>query len=272
MICEEIRTKNNIYQHFYVLKTNRNKRHRYGEFLTEGVRNLNEAASVGWKIKAIIMREGKLSDWAREFVRVAATKNYLLCDELMRELSGKEDVSELMAVIEMRRELPERAKLSENPFLVIFDRPSNKGNLGALIRSCEAFGADALILTGHGVDMYDPEVITATMGSFFRLPVMRMAENETLFRYLDALREKYTGMRIVGSTAHKQRPVYDATLSGPLVLMIGNETTGLCKAFKERCDELVTVPMNEGSCATSFNVSCAASVMMYEIIRQRSVR
>ena len=73
----------------------------------------------------------------------------------------------------------------------------------------------------------------------------------------------------MGITAHRQQPVYEAMLQGPLVLMIGNETSGLCQAFKTHCDELLTIPMNEGSCATSFNVSCAASVMMYEVIRQR---
>ena len=269
MICEEICTKNNIYQHFYVLKTNRNKRHRYGEFLVEGVRNLNEAVSGGWKIKALLIREGKLSHWAQGLVHTAAVKNYRLREELMRELSGKEDTSELMAVVEMRRELPEHVRLSENPFLVVFDRSSNKGNLGTLIRSCEAFGVDELLLTGHGVDMYDPEVIAATMGSFFRLPVRQVAENETLFRYLDVLREKYPGIRVVGSTAHRQQTVYEAMLTGPLVLMIGNETNGLCQAFKAHCDELLTIPMNEESCATSFNVSCAASVIMYEVMRQR---
>ena len=235
----------------------------------EGVRNLNEAVNGGWKIRAFLMREGKLSDWARGLVHTTAVKNYRIREELMRELSGKEDTSELMAVVEMRQELPEHVVLSENPFLVVFDRPSNKGNLGTLIRSCEAFGADELLLTGHGVDMYDPEVITSTMGSFFRLPVMRVAENEALFRYLDELREKYPGIRVVGSTAHRQQTIYKAKLQGPLVLMIGNETTGLCQAFKAHCDELLTIPMNEESCATSFNVSCAASIMMYEVIRQR---
>ena len=269
MVCEEIRTKNNIYQHFYVLKTNRNKRHRYGEFLVEGVRNLNQALIGDWKIKALLIREGKLSDWAQGLVHTAAMKNYRLREELMRDLSGKEDVSELMAVVEMRQELPEQVRLSENPFLVVFDRPSNKGNLGTLIRSCEAFGVDALLLTGHGVDLYDPEVITATMGSFFRLPIMRVAENETLFRYLNVLREQYPGMRVVGSTAHRQHPICEAMLQGPLVLMIGNETAGLCQTFKAYCDDLLTIPMNEGACATSFNVSCAASVIMYEVMRQR---
>lgn len=235
----------------------------------EGVRNLNEAVTGGWKIKALLIREGKLSDWARKLVHTTAAKNYRLCGELIRELSGKEDTSELMAVVEMREELPEHVRLSGKPFVVVFDRPSNKGNLGTLIRSCEAFGVDALLLTGHGVDMYDPEVITATMGSFFRLPVMRVAENETLFRYLDMLRDIYPGMRVIGSTAHRQHTVYEAMLQGPLVLMIGNETAGLCQAFQKYCDELITIPMKEGACATSFNVSCAASVMMYEVMRQR---
>lgn len=272
MVYEEIRTKNNVYQHFYVLKTNRNKRHRYKEFLVEGVRNLNEVVNGGWKIKALLIRDGNLSDWAQGFVHTTAVKNYRLREELMRELSGKEDTSELIALVEMRQELPECVKLSGNPFLVVFDRPSNKGNLGTLIRSCEAFGVDALLLTGHGVDMYDPEVITATMGSFFRLPVMRVAENGTLFRYLDVLREKAPGIRFVGSTAHRQHTVYEAMLQGPLVLMIGNETTGLCHAFQAYCDELLTIPMNGGSCATSFNVSCAASIIMYEVMRQRRTK
>jgi len=116
--------------------------------------------------------------------------------------------------------------------------------------------------------MYDQEVITATMGSFFRLPIMRVAENETLFRYLDVLREKSPGIRVIGSAAHRQQTVYETMLQGPLV-MIGNETTGLCQAFKLHCNELLTIPMNEGSCATSFNVSCAASVVIYEVMRQR---
>lgn len=84
MVCEEIRTKNNIYQHLYVLKTNRNKRHRYGEFLVEGVRNINEAVNGGRKIKAHLIREGKLSDWARGLVHTTAVKNYRL-REAVRE-------------------------------------------------------------------------------------------------------------------------------------------------------------------------------------------
>jgi len=88
MVCEKIRTKNNVYQYFYVLKTNRSKRRRYGEFLVEGVRNLNEAVIGGWKIKALLMREGKLSDRARGLVHTTAVKIYQLCEDADPFLQG----------------------------------------------------------------------------------------------------------------------------------------------------------------------------------------
>lgn len=213
-----------------------------------------------------------MSDWAINMLREVPTDaNYRLTPELMRELSGKEDTSELMAVIEMRQDSLEKVPLSDNPFLVLFDRPSNRGNLGTLIRSCDALGADMLILTGHAVDLYDPDVVVSAMGSFFNMPVVRISDNKELFSYVERLKEQYPGFVTIGTTAHKQNPIYGADLTGPLMLMVGNETMGLNKAFKEYCDLLCTIPMAETSYASSFNVSCAASIMMYEVTRQRKL-
>ena len=75
-----------------------------------------------------------------------------------------------------------------------------------------------------------------------------------------------------GSTAHQQKAIYELDLTRPLLLFIGNETKGLSYAYKELCDELCTIPMAETSTASSFNVSCAASILMYEVVRQRSGR
>lgn len=266
-----IYTKNAAYQKFEVLKTNRNKRYRYNEFLVEGVRSLKEAAAKGWKIKSLLYARDGLSDWAKDMIRTTKTEmNYCLTPELMRDLSGKEETSELMAVIEMREDKLESVPLSQAPFIVLFDRPSNKGNLGTMIRSCDALGADMLILTGHGVDLYDPDVVVSAMGSFFNLPVVRMADNEALFAYVDELKKKYPGFQLVGTTAHKETPVYTVDMKRPTMLMMGNETMGLNKAFKEKCNVLCTIPMAETSYASSFNVSCAASILMYEITRQRA--
>ena len=183
-------TKNNIFQKFEVLKTNRNKRYRYHEFFVEGVRSLNEAVRNNWKIKSFVYDKNNLSDWAKDMInKVNTDMNYCLTPELMKELSGKEDTSELMAVIEMREDELEQVTLSEKPFIVLFDRPSNRGNLGTMIRSCDALGVDMLIITGHAVDLYDTDVVVSAMGSFFKLPVIRISDNKALFEYIDKLKK-----------------------------------------------------------------------------------
>ena len=266
-------TKNNIFQKFEVLKTNRNKRYRYHEFFVEGVRSLNEAVRNNWKIKSFVYDKNNLSDWAKDMInKVNTDMNYCLTPELMKELSGKEDTSELMAVIEMREDELEQVTLSEKPFIVLFDRPSNRGNLGTMIRSCDALGVDMLIITGHAVDLYDTDVVVSAMGSFFKLPVIRISDNKALFEYIDKLKKRYTDFTTIGTTAHNEDPVYSINLTSPLMLMMGNETMGLNKTLKEYCDLLCTIPLSENSYATSFNVSCAASILMYEITRQRGIK
>ncbi len=265
-----VRNKNNDYQKFEVLKHNRNKRYKYNQFIVEGVRSLNEAVKNNWKIISFIYDKNNLSGWAKRMIETVKTEvNYTLTAQLLRELSGKEDTSELLAIIEMREDRLENVTLSQNPFIILFDRPSNKGNLGTMIRSCDALGADMLIITGHAVDLYEPDVIISAMGSFFNLPVIRIINNEDLYKFIEGLRIEYPGFKLIGTTAHKEKPICHEDLKKPVMLMIGNETMGLNKAFKEYCDVLCTIPMAEDSYASSFNVSCAASIMMYEIIRQR---
>ncbi|MBO4440433.1 MAG: hypothetical protein J5798_13910 [Spirochaetaceae bacterium] len=262
--------KDSTFQKFEVLKTNRNKRYKYNEFLVEGVRSLKEAVANKWNIKSFIYGSGNLSDWARGTISSVKTQeNFVLTPELMKDLSGKEDTSELMAIIEMREDRLENVPLSKTPFIVLFDRPSNKGNLGTIIRSCDSLGADMLIITGHAVDLYDPDVVVSAMGSFFNMPVIRIEDNNDLYSYIDNLKGSYPSLLVAGSTAHKETPIEEVDFTRPLVLMIGNETMGLNKAFKDYCDVLCTIPMDEKSYATSFNVGCAASIMMYEVTRQR---
>ena len=271
MDIRKIYSRNAAFQKFGVLRTNRNKRYKYGEFLVEGVRNINEAAGSGWEFTSLIYDgEKSLSGWAREILGTVKTRvNYELTGELMEEISGKQDTSELLAIVRMRRDDPARLVLSPVPLLMLFDRPSNRGNLGTVIRSCDSLGADGLLLTGHGVDLYDPEVVGASMGSFFRLPSVRMTDNDALFQYIDGLRAKYPGFQVVGTTAHREKRITQVDFTRPTLLLIGNETEGLSRAFKEKSDVLATIPMSGRSCASSFNVGCDATVFLYEAVRQR---
>ncbi|SHM16907.1 RNA methyltransferase, TrmH family [Anaerosporobacter mobilis DSM 15930] len=271
MKTEKVVTKNATYQKFEVLKSNRNKRYKYQEFLVEGVRNINEAVKKGWNIKSILYVDNiNLSDWAKGIISSTSTEiNYILSEVLMKELSGKEVTSEIMAIIGMRVDNLDSLVLSNNPMIALFDRPSNKGNLGTIIRSCDALGVECLILTGHAVDLYDTDVVVSSMGSFFNMQIVRVPETQKVLDFIAGMHRRYPTFNTIGTTAHKEHPIYDLDLSGPVLFMIGNETDGLCNTFKDCCDLLATIPMAESSYASSFNVGCAATVMFYEASRQR---
>lgn len=255
------------FQKFIVLKTNRNKRHRYEEFLVEGVRNINQAVASGWEIVSFIYG-GSLSDWARGLISKIETRvNYCLSAALMALLSGKEDASELLAVVRMRGNLP--FQLPENPVLALFDRPSNKGNLGTVLRSCDALGVSGLIITGHAVDVYEPEVVAASMGSFFKVPFQRLSAKEEVEGALAKLRSRFPALRVVGTTAHAATPIYEVDLTGPVLFLIGNETDGLSHYYRQICGVSAVIPMNPEGAASSFNVAAAATVFFYEAARQR---
>ncbi len=271
MNIKTIYTKNATYQKFEVLKTNRNKRFKYGEFFVEGVRNINEAIKNNWEISSFLYSdERELSSWAQNILATVKTEiNYNLSWQLMADISSKEDTSELLAIVKMRDDELSSIKSLDIPLIVLFDRPSNKGNLGTIIRSCDSFGVDGIIITGHAVDMYEADVISASMGSFFSIPTIRVSDNENLMSYIDTLKEKYPDLQIVGTTAHKEKLISELDFKKPTILMLGNETDGLNRKFKELSDDMATIPMSDNSSATSFNVACAATVVLYEAIRQR---
>ncbi len=270
----KIHVKNAAYQKLEVLATNRNKRYKYFEFLVEGVRNINEAVKNGWQIVSLIYSpQADLSDWARGVIRSTPTEGNIELDEpLMRELSEKDDTSELMAVVKMRPDDVGQITFRGVPLLALFDRPSNKGNLGTIIRTLDAMGADGLILTGHGVDLYDREVVGASMGSFFYVPVIRMPRHDDLAKFIADVSEKYGRLSVIGTTAHAQARLCELDLTVPTLFMIGCETDGLSEGLRPFCTTLATIPMAKTSSASSFNVACATTVMFYEAVRQRMER
>lgn len=265
---EEIFSKNAAYQKFEVLKSNRNKRHRHGEFIVEGVRNINEAVKNGWQVKSFIYsRKRQLSRWAQDLLPLASEKNFALTDTLIAELSDRDETSELLAVLGM--EQPPLPKLGKNPAIVLFDRPSNKGNLGAILRSSDAMGIDQLIITGRSVDIYDSEVIQASMGSFFKLPFLQLSDRQEIEAYIDGLRQQYPNLLIVGTQEDTGRAIYEIDLCKPVLLMLGNEKDGLNHHLQGLCGVLAEIPMGINRAASSLNVSCAATVVFYEMCRQR---
>ena len=147
------------------------------------------------------------------------------------------------------------------------DRPGNPGNLGTLIRSCDALGATGLVVTGHGVDLYDPATVTASRGSLFALPVVQAASHADVLQWVATVRQQLGTCHLVGTDERADVNLAAHDFTHPTVLVLGNETHGLSHAYRDACDAVVRIPMS-GS-ASSLNVSVAGSIAIYEVIQQR---
>jgi TrmH family RNA methyltransferase len=268
----KVYSENAQFQHIETLRRNRAKRQKHREFFVEGVRPINQALRYGWTIKAFVYAgEQTLSDWATDILRRSSAEMHIeMPSALVHKLSNKEEASELMAIVAMPEDSFERIPINENMLVVVFDRPASPGNLGTLIRSCDALGVDGLVITGHAVDLYDPETISATTGSLFALPSIRIPSHKELLPWFDTIRQQIGTFQLVGSSAKAQTALDAHDFTPATILAVGNETWGLSAGYKALCDAMVTIPI--GGSATSLNVACAASIMLYEIARQRRVR
>ena len=265
-------SENNTFQYIDTLRRKREKRRRHREFFVEGVRPINGALAHGWTVNAFVYsRDRALSDWAEDVLaRSRAATHIELPLPLLAKLSNKAEPSELLALVAMPDDRLSRIPLRDDLRVVVFDRPASPGNLGTIIRSCDALGVDGLVITGHAVDLYDPETISATTGSLFAVPIVRLPSTDDLLPWFDLIGETVGPFQVVGTSARAATDVGDHDFTGPTVLVIGNETWGLSARYRALCDVMVTIPI--GGSATSLNVACAASIILYELDRQRRAR
>ena len=173
----------------------------------------------------------------------------------------------MLAVVAMPEDELERIQIKDDMLVVVFDRPASPGNLGTIIRSCDALGADALIITGHAVDLYDPETISSTTGSFFAVPTVRLPSQKELLPWIETVKQRIGSVHIVGSDEKGEAAIDEHDFTQPTILVVGNETWGMSAGYRELCDAIVKIPIY-GS-ASSLNVACATSILLYEIDRQR---
>lgn len=258
-----VTSRNARFQQWEALLHNRTKRHRQGEFLVQGVRPITLAVEHGWTIRSLISDgRPRLSAWAGGLWESTTAEQVVMAPELVAELGEKDEPSELLAVVQMPDD--DLARLDPGGLTVVFDRPTQPGNLGTLARSADAFGASGLIVTGHAADPYDPRAVRSSTGSLFALTVVRAPSHREVLDWARAFAHPIT---IVGTDETGSIDVRDADLGGPLIVVVGNETHGMTAAWREACDVLVAVPM-AGS-ASSLNAATAGSIVLAEAFRQR---
>jgi tRNA G18 (ribose-2'-O)-methylase SpoU len=258
------------FQQWQALLANRTKRQRAGEFLVQGVRPISLAVRLGWPVRALIYdAERPPSHWATEMLEVAGGERVAMAPELLRELGGKdEDVPELVAVVGLPDDDLSRIKAGPSFLGVVFDRPNSPGNIGTIARSVDAFGGTGLIVTGHAADPYDPRSMRASTGSLLAVPVVRTRSHREVLAWVAAVRADGLPLTVVGTDENDAADIADLDLTGPTLLVIGNETTGLSTGWRQACDTMARIPI--GGAASSLNAASAATVALYEAARQRA--
>lgn len=262
-----ITSRNARFQQWQALLGNRTKRHRDGEFLVQGVRPITLAIEHGWTVRAIIHpTTGTRSQWAAGVLADVDAERVAMAPDLLRELGEKSDQTpELLAVVETPPDRLDRIPVAQPLLVVVFDRPTSPGNLGTLIRSADAFGAHGVVVTGHAADVYDPKTVRASTGSLFAVPTVHA---DGVGDVLDWARA--AGAQLVGTDEAGSVDIDAHDLTGPTVLVVGNETAGLSSRWREACDPIARIPIV--GAASSLNAAAAATAALYEASQQRRSR
>jgi len=257
-----INADNAEYQIIQSLKKNRTKRSKLNEMFIEGIECIKKAVESKIEITRIIIRnEDTLSEWGKNTIKkYRGVKIIEMSGILFNELSDKQDPSELMITAKIAQNSLDDFN-EKNPFIIVFDRPSDYGNLGSVIRSANAFNADGLLMIGHGVDIYEPKVIRASMGSIFFTKTAAIESMERLTEFINIQKEK-NNMEVIGTDSTGVIGLNEYKIKRPVMIIIGNEAKGMSVKLKEICDKIIKIPV-EGN-VNSLNVSCAASIIMWE--------
>ncbi len=167
----------------------------------------------------------------------------------------------LLLVIPYVNRALEQLTLREPPLVVIIEGVEKPGNLGAILRTADAVGVDAVIVCAGATDLHNPNVVRASLGALFTLPIVE-ATSEALFAWLAAHHIQLLAADPAATVAYT---AYDCTV--PLAVAMGSEAHGLSSAWLQRADAVVTIPMH--GVVDSLNLSAATAVVLYEVLRQR---
>ena len=233
------------------------ERREAGAFVAEGVRLVEEALLAGWPFR-FALHTGELTERGNELV-AKLTERRIEVEEvdgsLMKSLSDTETSQGIMAVLE-EHELP---MAGPPDFLLIADSIRDPGNLGTLLRSAGAAGVQAALLPPETVDAFAPKVVRAGMGAHFRVPIRAISWEQ--------IRRHTEGLNVFLADMHGA-PCWNADFQAPMALIVGGEASGATEPARQLAERLVSIPMLGR--AESLNAAVAGSVLMFEVLRQRS--
>jgi len=241
----------------------RKHRRRAGVFLAEGVRIVTEALDLGWKPQTLVLVEGREEEpHIRRIlskIESSGTDCLTVPEAVMTKISRKDNPQMILASFHERWQSPVHVFEDPQGCWVVLDRVRDPGNLGTILRTADAVGASGVILVGDCVDAYSVETVRASMGAVFNIDLVRMTEDE----FISAA--KSSSFRVLGTALPASVDYREARWSAPLLLLMGNEQSGLSTEMMACADQLIRMPMLGRS--DSLNLAVATGLCLYEYLR-----
>ncbi len=226
-------------------------------FTVEGRRELEHCLEAGYEADTIFV--------CPEIAGEVQLPDCRIC-ELSRELYAKvayrEGTEGIIAEVKAREHSLNSLRLKENPLIAVLESVEKPGNIGAVLRTCDAAGADALIICDPKADIYNPNLIRASLGAAFTVQTA-VCESAEAIKYL-----KDKGIQILTAQLQDSSLYYDRDMRGGTAIVMGTESTGLSEVWRKAADAHIMIPMLGR--LDSLNVSVSAAILLYESVRQRN--
>ena len=237
------------------------ERKKQGLFIIEGKKEIRMALDADYKIGNLFFCEDIIR--IEELNELRASDKLLIpvSKEVFEKIAVREHSGGVLAVAEQKTHRLDQIKLSKNPLLLILESVEKPGNLGAILRTADAAGVDAVIISDPQTDFYNPNVIRSSIGCVFTMQLASASSDETI-EFL-----KKNNISIYCTYLKASRPYHAIDFTGPSAIVMGTESTGLSDAWVKNSETNIIIPM--AGKIDSLNVSTAAAVVVFEAKRQR---
>jgi len=253
-------TQNSKIKNILLLEKAR-ERKKQNTFILEGVKELTLALEGGYTVNSVFFCPEIID--ATSLLRLVKNENILIPvhQSVFEKIAYRESTGGIVALIEQRNHTLDQVKLSQNPLVLIVEAVEKPGNLGALLRTADAAGVDAVVICDPQTDFYNPNVIRSSVGCVFTKQLASASSTETI-TWL-----KRNGIKIYCTYLSAAEHYHQIDFTSPSAIVMGTEATGLSDLWIENADANIIIPMLGK--IDSMNVSTAAAVVIFEAKRQR---
>lgn len=264
-------TKNPHIKQLLALQQKSAERRRTGLFVVEGRRELEHCLEAGFEVVELYTCPEVMQGELPEALSLASCDDlrsksvrptvFTIPSTLYERIAYRGTTEGIMAVVQSRHRSLNELQLPENPLIIVLESVEKPGNLGAILRSADAAGADAVCICDPLTDLYNPNLIRASMGAVFTVPCVACTSEECIaFLQLH-------NIQILTAQLQDSSPYYDINMKGATAIVMGTESTGLTGLWRQAATAHIRIPMLGR--LDSLNVSVSSAILLYEAVRQR---